>query len=354
MDLRGFRVAITANRLVREQTILFERLGATVAHLPLVELELTPEDETLAVIAEVIAKPPRVAVFSTGLGVRWLFSIADASGVGDDFRAALADAHVVARGPKARGALAAAGVLVDWVAPDATAHAVIERLRDVDGGDDLFVQLDGSGDLLWRHAESHSRLWARPYTCFPVSSGPDPLTTLAEIQAITFTSPIAVRGLENLAGGSLDEVLARLAELVVVAVGPVTGAALRRLGVTNALTPIDARLGAMVRTTGSALSLTSVDLAPGVELQGTGVVCDGELVQLSTAEARLLRALAETRGVVAKRALARAAGIGSDDPHAVEALVTRVRRRLGPAAHLVETVPRRGYRLATSTAAGAS
>ncbi|MBW3646014.1 MAG: winged helix-turn-helix domain-containing protein, partial [Actinobacteria bacterium] len=40
-------------------------------------------------------------------------------------------------------------------------------------------------------------------------------------------------------------------------------------------------------------------------------------------------------------------GDESADPHAVEVAVGRLRRRLGPAAGGLETVPRRGYRLAT-------
>jgi uroporphyrinogen-III synthase len=355
-DLRGFRVAVTANRLVREQTLLFERLGAVVVPLPLVRLELTPEDETLTVINRVLHDEPQIGVFSTGLGVRWLFAIADSAGVGDELRSTLDRGYVVARGPKARGALTAAGLHVDWMAPGATGAEVIEHLRELPHRDDqLFVQLDGVTEELARHASRAAGLRARTYTCLPCDAGLDALASLADVHAITFTSPVAVAGLRSAAGDRLSEVVDRLAQLTVVAVGPVTGAALHRLGVTNVSTPREHRLGAMVRTAAAALAAQTVVLADDIQLRGSAIVIGDEPTTLSPGEHRLLVALIDASGsVVTKRSLARKAGVGSDDPHAVEAIVTRLRRRLGPAAQLIETVPRRGYRLAGSGVSAAS
>jgi hypothetical protein len=62
--LVGYRVAVTAHRLVREQTLVFERLGATVTTVPLVIMELTPESETL----DLVRGPGPVG---PGEGVRW-------------------------------------------------------------------------------------------------------------------------------------------------------------------------------------------------------------------------------------------------------------------------------------------
>jgi uroporphyrinogen-III synthase len=355
-DLRGFRVAVTANRLVREQTLLFERLGAVVVPLPLVRLELTPEDETLSVIDRVLHDRPEVGVFSTGLGVRWLFAIADAAGVGDELRATLDRGYVVARGPKARGALTAAGLHVDWSAPGATGAEVTEHLRSRPTSDEhLFVQLDGVTNDLAHHAAAAGGLRARTYTCLPCQAGTDVLGALADVHAITFTSPVAVAGLRVAAGDRLGEVIARLADITVVAVGPVTGGALHRLGIVNVLTPHEHRMGAMVRTASAALTARTVRLADGVELRGSAIVIGDDTVTLSPGEQRLLRALVDSSGgVVAKRSLARQAGVDSDDPHAVEAIVARLRRRLGPAAQLIETVPRRGYRLTGSGVSEAS
>lgn len=346
-DLRGFRVAVTANRLVREQSLLFERLGAAVVVVPLVQLALEPEEGTRRVIERVLQSPPRIAVFSTGLGVRWLFSIADAGGVGDTLRATLDNAYVVARGPKARGALAAAGLHVDWVAPSATGAEVAEHVRALSGFEhELFALLDGVTASPGCPIAAIGGSQARTYTCLPCAGGPEPLATLAGIHAITFTSPVAVAGLRVIAGDQLDLVLARLAEITVVGVGQVTAAALRTIGVKHVLVPAEHRLGEMVRLTSSALAAQTVQLAPGIELRGNTIACGTTLTALTAGERRLLKALLDAAGaVVGKRSLGRLVGVDSDDPHAVEAIVTRLRRRLGPAARLIETVPRRGYRL---------
>ena len=111
----------------------------------------------------------------------------------------------------------------------------------------------------------------------------------------------------------------------------------------------------MVRTASAALSAQAITLADGVELRGCAIVSGADAASLSSGELRLLRALIDAAGaVVGKRSLARLAGVVSDDPHAVEAIVTRLRRRLGPAAQMIETVPRRGYRLAVSGVSVAS
>jgi hypothetical protein len=244
---------------------------------------------------------------------------------------------------------------VDWSAPGATGAEVTAHLRARPARRrQLFVQLDGVAEEVTGHAESVD-LRARTYTCLPCDAGLDAVGTLADVDAITFTSAVAVAGLRVAAGDRLGEVIARLAALTVVAVGPVTGAALHRLGVVDVHTPREHRLGAMVRTAAAALVARNVSLTDGVELRGNAIVIGDAVTTLSPGEHRLLRALIDaTGGVVAKRTLARQAGVGSDDPHAVEAIVTRLRRRLGPAAQLIETVPRRGYRLAASDVSVAS
>ncbi len=345
--MRGYRVAVTADRLVPEQRLLFERLGAQVLHLPLVRLELTPESSTVATIERVVADPPKAAVFSTALGVRWLFAIADASGAGAALRAVLDRAYVIARGPKARGALAGTGVRVDWVAPDATGREVVAHVEALCRGGELFVQLDGASDSPVCALAASGAVCARPYTCLPAVEGPDVVAALDELDAITFTSPVAVAGLCNLAGDRMPAVLDRLHDRCVVGVGPVTGAALGAIGVPGVRWPADPRLGAMVRVTVEALAARTRHAGP-ISVRANAVVHDDDRVtSLSPSEARVLHALVDARGaVVGKRALGRLAGVDSDDPHATEVIVARLRRRLGDDAALVETVPRRGYRLA--------
>ena len=61
-----------------------------------------------------------VVVANTGIGVRGWFAAAESWGVGDALRQALAGARILARGPKAAGAILTAGLPVEWRAPSET------------------------------------------------------------------------------------------------------------------------------------------------------------------------------------------------------------------------------------------
>ncbi|HEV7626392.1 MAG TPA: winged helix-turn-helix domain-containing protein, partial [Streptomyces sp.] len=87
-----------------------------------------------------------------------------------------------------------------------------------------------------------------------------------------------------------------------------------------------------------------------VEIRGRAVVVDGELRPVQPAGMALLRALARRSGWVVPRAdLLRALpGTGSDE-HAVETAMARLRVALGT-PKLIQTVVKRGYRLALDPA----
>jgi uroporphyrinogen-III synthase len=85
-----------------------------------------------------------------------------------------------------------------------------------------------------------------------------------------------------------------------------------------------------------------------VRIQGRAVFVDGQPIAVSARERAVLEVLADANGaVVAKPRLLRDVwGPEFSDEHAVEVTIARLRRALGPAGASVETVPRRGYRLA--------
>jgi DNA-binding winged helix-turn-helix (wHTH) protein len=85
-----------------------------------------------------------------------------------------------------------------------------------------------------------------------------------------------------------------------------------------------------------------------VTIQGALAVAGDERVWLTDRERDVLRVLVDARGaVVAKRSLLRAVwGEAFADEHAVEVTVSRLRGRLAALGLSVQTVPRRGYRLA--------
>ena len=71
------------------------------------------------------------------------------------------------------------------------------------------------------------------------------------------------------------------------------------------------------------------------------------ILWLTTRERWLLDCLLRRRGAVATRSeLARAVWGTSTDNHLLDVTIGRLRRRLGAVGAMIETVPKRGYRVA--------
>jgi uroporphyrinogen-III synthase len=136
--------------------------------------------------------------------------------------------------------------------------------------------------------------------------------------------------------------------VLAVCVGPVTAAPLEAHDIPT-LQPARSRLGAMVRTLEAEAPSRARRLPVAghwLELRGHAVLVDGELRAVPPAGMALLRTLARRPGrVVARAELLRALPGGGDDEHAVETAMARLRTSLG-APKLVQTVVKRGYRLA--------
>ena len=152
--------------------------------------------------------------------------------------------------------------------------------------------------------------------------------------------------------GREDELLAALrGPVLVAAVGPVTAAPLDRAGIPS-VQPERARLGALVRTVVEELPARRTRTAQAgqhlLELRGHSVLVDGRCVELTARQVGVLAALVDGGGRVLSRAdLLRTAWRDEPaDEHAVEMTVARLRTALGPAGRVVETVVKRGYRLA--------
>ena len=69
-----------------------------------------------------------IVVVTTGIGFRGWIDTAEAAGLDDELVEALAVRTLIARGPKARGALQAAGLVPDWVAESETSAEIAEFL----------------------------------------------------------------------------------------------------------------------------------------------------------------------------------------------------------------------------------
>ncbi len=363
--LDGFSVGVTADRRADEQAELLRRRGAEVVHGPVIRtLPLADGAELAAATHAVIDHPPDTLVALTGLGIRSWFEAADGHGRGDALRDALAEATILARGPKAAGALATVGLDASWRAPGESSAEVEAQLGADLGGRCIAVQRDGAAEphLARALAAAGARVVDVPVYRWVLPDDLAPATSLVAavadgaLDAVTFTSAAAISNLFAIAGRAGGDDLvqgvrtALRGPVVPVCVGPVSAARLAAHGVDRPVHPSRWRLGPMVRCLAEVLAPRRrvVTLAGTTALvQGTSVAVGSHVVSLSRREAQLLSALVDADGaVVAKDRLARTVWEPGTDPHVVEVTVARLRRRLGPAGVALQTVPRRGYRLA--------
>jgi uroporphyrinogen-III synthase len=360
--LAGFTIAVTAARRAEEIAGLLERRGASVIHAPALKIvPLTDDTDLHKATAELIADPPDTVVATTGIGFRGWMEAAEGWGEADRLRSALGQGTLLARGPKATGAIRAAGLREAWSPASESSAEVLQRLLSEGPlhGRRIAVQLHGEPlrdftDAL-RNAGAVVVLvpvyrWTAPDDLLPLDRLLDAISA-GTVDAVTFTSALAATGLLRRARecGREDELLAPLCSgrVAAVCVGPVTAGPLLDRGV-EATWPERYRVGALVRHVAGTLGLAAPVLTAAghrLEVRGSAVLVDGKLRPVPPGPMALLRALARRPGWVVPRSdlLAELPGGGADE-HAVEAAVARLRSGLG-APGLVQTVVKRGYRL---------
>lgn len=366
--LAGFTVAVTAARRREELSSLLIRRGARVLEAPAIRIIPTHDDEELlAATRTCVARPPDVVVATTGIGFRGWMEAADGWGLGEDLRTCFGRAEVLARGPKAKGAVRAAGLAETWSPASEASDEVLARLL-AEGvqGRRVAVQLHGEPlpDFTAALRAAGAEVVEVPVYRWLPAEDVRPLRRLVEqvvsgvVDCVTFTSAPAVASLLAIAREEDREpalVEALSGPVLVAAVGPVTAAPLERLGVPT-VQPDRARLGALVRTVVEELPArrTRSVTAAGhrLELRGHAVLVDGRAVDLTVRQAAVLGALVDSGGrVLSRNDLLRTAWRDEvADEHAVEMTVGRLRTALGPAGTVVQTVVKRGYRLAAALA----
>jgi uroporphyrinogen-III synthase len=367
LPLAGYRIGVTAARKVEEQVGLLERRGATVEWAPALSLDPNQvDDERLrAATEEVLARPVDLFLATTGIGMKAWFDTVESWGMLDDLLAALGKAEILARGPKSVGALRRRGLRELWSPESECFDDVLLHLRGRDlAGRRIVVQEHGQSLSMAAHALRRVGAEVTTVTVYRVASAEDPGPMFAmidliadrKLDAVTFTSAPAIAALMEAAGstGRRDEVIAAFqADVLAVCVGPVTSAAFEMWGVPT-IFPDRSRLGAMVRQL--ELELPSRDAGISVEVaghlllaHGDAVLLDGVAVKLSPAPLAVLHALLEAPGaVVSRRVLLAALPSGTaGSEHAVEMAVARLRAGIGTRS--VQTVVKRGYRLAVTS-----
>ncbi|QNK81684.1 uroporphyrinogen-III synthase [Nakamurella sp. PAMC28650] len=343
LPLAGWTVGVTAARRADELGSLLERRGARVTHAPAIRLVPLPDDtELLAATRACVDDPIDLAVATTGIGFRGWIEAADGWGLGDALRERLA------------------GLVDAWSPASESCSEVLDHLLTEDLENvRIAVQLHGEPlpDFVEALRAAGADVVEVPvYRWVP----PEDMTALLRmvelivtgaVDAVAFTSAPAVVSLLRTADaiGEQERMLEAFRNRgIPLCVGAVTASPLERREVPT-VQPGRARIGAMVRELGEVLPARAPSLRVAghqLQLRGSAVVIDDRLVPLPPAPMALLRTLMRHPGRVVSRAeLLRAAPGDATDEHAVEMAVARVRSALMD-ARCVQTVVKRGYRLA--------
>ncbi|MGW1063573.1 uroporphyrinogen-III synthase [Streptomyces aureus] len=366
--LSGFTVGVTAARRADELGALLQRRGATVVHAPALRIvPLADDGELLTATKELVDNAPDVVVATTAIGFRGWVEAADGWGLGEELLARLRGVELLARGPKVKGAVRAQGLTEEWSPSSESMAEVLDRLLE-EGVDGRRIAVQLHGEPLPGFVESLRAAgaeivlvpvyrWMPPEDIAPVDRLLDATLTRG-LDALTFTSAPAAASLLSRAEerGVRAEFLAALHHDVLPAcVGPVTALPLQAVGI-DTVQPERFRLGPLVQLLCQELPGRARALPIAghqVEIRGHAVLVDGALRPVPPAGMSLLRALARRPGwVVARSELLRALPGSGRDEHAVETAMARLRTALG-APRLIQTVVKRGYRLALDPAADA-
>jgi len=359
-QLEGFRIGVTSDRRSEDLIAAFERRGAEVLHAPAIRIAPAPDDARLTEdTAAIIAARPDVLLATTSYGIRRWLEAADAAGLGPELIETLERSRILVRGPKARGAVRAAGLDDSGMSDQETTKSLVDRvIAEGAAGITVAVQLHGFTDKkqLDRLAAAGATVlsvapyrWQLPEDSSRVMRLVDAICT-GSVDAVTFTSAPAVDALFAMADQADKLDLLRdafTATVVAAAVGPVTAAPLRAAGI-DPLVPDRYRMGALIRVVCEHLEARGIiRLATPrgpVEIRGRLVELAGRRSTLAPNSLTLFRALVAARGTVLSRSELAALLPDSPDDHAVDVAISRLRQSL-PEPSVVMTVIKRGYRV---------
>jgi uroporphyrinogen-III synthase len=273
--LAGYTVGITAERRREEFATALKRQGATVISAPAIRIvPLVDDRELLAATRRALAAPLDIVVATTGVGFRGWMEAAGQWDLAEPLAAAIGQSVVLARGPKVRGAIRAAGLRETWSPESESSAEVLEHLlADYDlAGKRIAVQLHGDPltEFIATLRQAGAEVIEVPVYRWVPPEDPGPLHRLIEAvvagaaDAVAFTSAPAAANFLATADqqGQGEAVRVALGGPVLAAcVGPVTAAPLVQAGIP-VIQPNRSRLGALVKEIAEQLPRRSGLLAP--------------------------------------------------------------------------------------------
>jgi len=238
---------------------LIARRGGIPVSAPALREEPVVDPNAIAQLMRDLAqRPPKLAIFQTGVGTRALFATTDALQLTATLASLLADTLVAARGPKPTAVLRQRGVRIDFSAAEPfTTAEVIDAIAGVTlANETVLVQRYGDtneplNDALEARGakvlEVPTYRWALPDDTQPLIALMDRLDR-AEIDAVVFTSASQVHNLMTIAAreNRTKTVHAALNATRVASIGPVCSAALVAAGIDVKLEASPPKLGPML------------------------------------------------------------------------------------------------------------
>ncbi len=361
--LEGAKVLVTAQRRSDDLAAALIRRGAEVDIASTLGVEPhIDEAKLLERTRHLLYSPPDVVVITTAIGLRGWLETAEAAGLGGALVELLSSCRVIARGPKALGALQAIGVTPDWVAESETSREIRDLLI-AEGVEGLrvAVQLHGAGDDGLASGLALAGAGVVQLTVYRWGAPTNAAAVFRSIEdarcgaydAVTFTSaPGAAAWIAAIERqGALDEIRHHTERgMLLAAVGPITAEPLSVAGLPIEY-PDRGRMGALVRLVILRLGVESPAAsteAGELRVRACSATLDHRRLELTGGSLAVLRELAREPGAVVTREQLLSVLPGeSSDPHAAEVAVARLRTGLGH-PNVVKTVYRRGYRLVAS------
>jgi uroporphyrinogen III methyltransferase / synthase len=227
--LKGRTVLITRPaHLASESSSLFTEAGASVTVYPLLEIAPLPFDlpDISSLDLFIFTSQNAVPLFMDRLFEANL-----------DARA-FAGREVYCIGPKTRETLLRYGIKADGMASEFRAEGIMDMLqgKDLSGKKVCLPRAKGArtylADALKERGASVEEIFVYGTVLPREASGEDLLASLTQADTVVFTSPSGVRHALLLLGGDKES----LKDKTLVAIGPVTGAAMEKSGIPAHLT----------------------------------------------------------------------------------------------------------------------
>lgn len=215
-------MGVTAARRADELGALLQRRGAAVLHAPALRIvPLSDDSELLAATKDLIDQAPDVVIATTAIGFRGWVEAADGWGLGEALLDRLREVELLARGPKVKGSIRAAGLTEDWSPSSESMAEVLDRLLE-EGVEGRRVAIQLHGEPLPGFVEALRAAgaevvgvpvyrWMPPEDIGPVDRLLDAAVSRG-LDAVTFTSAPAAASLLSRAEDRslLPELLAAL------------------------------------------------------------------------------------------------------------------------------------------------